>query len=363
LASSFTSANRPRSVADNLEASQICQDRRKPCPRTLRAPYSRRFYQPQLQLRLRCRHRRHLVNLAPGRVNEPSASVNATGNARPVPNWKTVPIIRQDLSFYFATSGSGGWIPIDDSLAGQCPAWSPRFDRVAFSNNEYWFPPSGSYGRPAPTEGIYVADRLSGRARQLTHGLDDARRWSPDGNRILFTRFENRSHVRIEVLDLLSRRITTVTPPTEADGHPSWSPNGRTIAYTSVRPDGWTIVLQDLNTNRHRTVPNLPPGHCDFARWSPDGRKLLFQCLRTGTMEDFSLYTVRPDGTDLHRLRAAHVIGEPASWSPDGTHIAYVAYTAREAVAIFVCDASGHHVRQVHPAAGVLANSDYWPDW
>jgi Tol biopolymer transport system component len=82
---------------------------------------------------------------------------------------------------------------------------------------------------------------------------------------------------------------------------PSWSPDGRSIAYQT-----WTgkkgeadIVVLEVSSGRFRTVSRREGVYLDECpSWTPDG-KILFQSTRTGR---FEVYLMDADGTHVHRL-------------------------------------------------------------
>jgi len=131
---------------------------------------------------------------------------------------------------------------------------------------------------------IAVQDVANGRVTELDstrasgqEGYDEAPVWSPDSSRILFARDskgiaspEDRSAGKAIFLvnpDGSDLRQLTPTELSARDG--AWSPDGKTIAFTSAV--AWLGV--DQYTGK-----------------------------RENFMEDSDVYTIRPDGSDLRRL-------------------------------------------------------------
>jgi len=101
---------------------------------------------------------------------------------------------------------------------------------------------------------------------------------------------------------------------------PDLSPDGKWLAFASrgkqenifiIRTDG--TGLRQLTDNAYRE--RAP-------RWSPDGKRIAFQCNRTGK---FEIWTVNPDGSELHQLTyESRGSALACLWSEDGTRLAYV---------------------------------------
>jgi TolB protein len=114
---------------------------------------------------------------------------------------------------------------------GVWPRWSPDGRRIAF------FSRRDTGGRD---DEIYILDRRSGDVVRLTvrSGHDFCPSWSPTGDRLVV--------VSIELDGSRSLRILKDQGEEEARlGHgyyrvtePSWSPDGRFIAYAGVRSEG-----------------------------------------------------------------------------------------------------------------------------
>ena len=120
-----------------------------------------------------------------------------------------------------------------------------------------------------------------------------------------------RSNYEIFVADLASGEVTQLTHSPGRDGWPVWSPDGSTIAFTTVRddcsfaPDGaecWIhdaqdehsdVWLMDVDGSNQR---RLTGEYGQFVAWSPDSAHLL--------ISGYALYAVRADGSGRLELRA-----------------------------------------------------------
>ena len=128
-----------------------------------------------------------------------------------------------------------------------------------------------------------------------------------------------------------------VTENAVADYFPEWSPDGIRLAYGVLVPRG---ARYDSYTGRPTNFIRTP-GRYDLWRvgeasdrtwvvfappiWSPDGERIAFVAVEeSGRKFHKAIFTVRPDGTDLHRVFRTDSI---PSWSPDGQRLAFVVRT------------------------------------
>ena len=96
----------------------------------------------------------------------------------------------------------------------------------------------------------------------------------------------------------------------------SFSPDDQMVVY-SDRPDD---SLWRSRMNGEARIPlTIAPLHGRYARWSPDGKSILF----TGARQDQSrnIYVISPDGGSLHPVLPGGWEGSEADWSPDGYRI------------------------------------------
>jgi Tol biopolymer transport system component len=73
--------------------------------------------------------------------------------------------------------------------------------------------------------------------------------------------------------------------------------------------------------------------------WSPDGKTIAF----SENWPSGTLWTVRPNGTDLHRLKGAGKDVWAPTWSPDSRRIAYLSGFSNTRVRVVNADGSDAH--------------------
>jgi pimeloyl-ACP methyl ester carboxylesterase len=97
------------------------------------------------------------------------------------------------------------------------------------------------------------------------------------------------------------------------------------------------------------------PGDDYWATWSPDGTQIAFASERDG---NFEIYVMNADGSNQQRLTMERGDDLEPAWSPDGTKIAYMYYSAGRAK-IYIMDVDGGSRQQLTESEG----DNYLPTW
>lgn len=146
--------------------------------------------------------------------------------------------------------------------------------------------------------------------------------WSRDGQWVAFSvgaffldRGKQPAHLMMVRNDGSSAR--TLTTGEGNSGFPSFSPDGKQLVYRFWTNKAGGLRLLNVADGTTRT---LTTGFDNFPMWSPTGDRILFSRLID---DDFELFTMRPDGTDVKRLTTSTGNDAHASWSPDGKYIVW----------------------------------------
>ena len=125
------------------------------------------------------------------------------------------------------------------------------------------------------------------------------------------------THEDIYVVNADGGGLFRLTDDPAADFDPSWSPDGRRIAYRHEDERSGQIYVMNAdgsgqqNLTRRRGLDYSPA-------WSPDGRRIAFGSVRNGRA---AIWVMRTDGSGRKQLSS--VYGEYPAWSPDGKKIAF----------------------------------------
>ncbi|MBD9469912.1 Tol-Pal system beta propeller repeat protein TolB [Pseudoxanthomonas sp. PXM01] len=98
---------------------------------------------------------------------------------------------------------------------------------------------------------------------------------------------------------------------------PSWSPDGRKLAYVSFEGGNSAIFIQDISTGAREKVASFR-GINGAPSFSPDGRQLALTLSRSGNPE---IYVMDLGSRSLRQLTTTSAIDTEPVWSPDGSSI------------------------------------------
>lgn len=98
---------------------------------------------------------------------------------------------------------------------------------------------------------------------------------------------------------------------------PTWSPDGKSLAYVSFEKRKPIIYVHSLASGRRHVVANFK-GSNSAPAWSPDGKTLVVVLTKEGGSQ---LFTVNADGSGVRRLARSPSIDTEPRYSPDGAWI------------------------------------------
>jgi Tol biopolymer transport system component len=173
---------------------------------------------------------------------------------------------------------------------------------------------------------IYVVPSDGGEAKQITTGAADEfmPHWSPDASEIAYHAFTREAARRLQVVSATGGAVAGVTGTPRNQRRPSWSPDGSALVFdVGETGSGGDLYLIERTTAGAWGTPRRLTTDGVTARWSPDGRHILY--LR----RDGIWVTTRDGGAGRRVLRIDATV-QPrlgnAEWSADGATILFKRY-------------------------------------
>jgi dipeptidyl aminopeptidase/acylaminoacyl peptidase len=227
---------------------------------------------------------------------------------------------KNEQRLWMVSTRGGDAIPLTaEGVSSTHPRWSPDGKYVAFLS-----------ARNAGKNQVWLLDRRGGEAQKLTEvaqGVNDFE-WSPDSTRLVLIlqdpkpedveaakdkdkdkpaakpktpppfvidRLQFKQDIvgyldhrrdHLHVFDVASKKITQITSGDFDDTEPAWSPDGKSLAFTSNRStpdpdrnyntDIWVVAADSTDKGAHLTQVTTNPGPDRAPAWSPDGKWIAF---------------------------------------------------------------------------------------
>ena len=231
-----------------------------------------------------------------------------------------------------------------DELDEYMPAFSPDGTSIAFvterTRGGMMLPPVQASGSDPKSATIYLMD-IDGRNQRPLIDIEGAQRapvFSPDGQKIAFeskaptqetvseprrgevtSPLQNNDTLEIYVIHTDGTNKKQLTHNDVDDGHPTWAPNGKQIAFTGMVDDIYQIFSVNAGggTVKQLTFEGASHYHPTF---SPDGKRIIYV---SNAHNHYTLWMMNADGTIKTQLTnhiGAHF--EP-SLSQDGKRLVF----------------------------------------
>ena len=208
---------------------------------------------------------------------------------------------------------------VADQIYARLTGEAPYFDsRVVFV--------SEAGPKDARLKRLAIMDYDGANVQYLTDdsSLVLAPRFSPSGDRLLYTSYES------GVPEVYAMDVASVTRQPLGDGSgtmsfaPRFAPDGRNVAYSLSRGGNTDIFVQDLQTGEQRQLTQAPSIET-APSFSPDGSQIVFESDRSGTPQ---LYVMPAQGGEPRRISYGQGRYGTPVWSPRGDLIAFTKQNA-----------------------------------
>ncbi len=203
---------------------------------------------------------------------------------------------------------------VADAVYGRITGEGPYFDtRIVFV--------AESGPKDARLKRLAVMDYDGANVQYLTDSstIVLAPRFSPDGNKVLYTTFET-GFPRIKLIDVVSlqEQILPEQPGTMTFA-PRFSPDGGTIVYSLEQggnTDIWTMNVASGQMTQLSNAPSIETA----PSYSPDGSQIVFESDRSGSQQ---LYIMSAAGGEPTRISFGEGRYGTPVWSPRGDYVAF----------------------------------------
>jgi len=154
--------------------------------------------------------------------------------------------------------------------------------------------------------------------------------WSPDGQRVIFAKSNDRSAVYLASADGSDE---TALPFVATE----WSPDSKQIIYQKVIGSNSEVFVYSLETRESKNISNNPAFDADPS-FSPDGKQITFVSDRDGNIE---IYVMNADGSNVRRLTNHPAVDSHPAFSPDGTQILFSSDRGKEHSDVYIMNSDG----------------------
>jgi TolB protein len=162
-----------------------------------------------------------------------------------------------------------------------------------------------------------------------------------DNERVIDT-VETRTGKEVYVGDYDGANQVRVTANRRLNINPSWSPDGRTVAYSSYARIHPQIILSNIYQGTREVLTDDKTSSY-MPVYSPDGARIAFMSQRDGNSE---IYVMNRNGSGVRRLTNNPAADVTPTWSPTGTQIAFTSDRSGSPQ-IWIMDGDGLNVRRL----------------
>lgn len=221
--------------------------------------------------------------------------------------------------FTMNADGSAQVRVTSDDRIESSPSWSPDGHSLAFFSAD----PAGQLSELVILDlraGSRVAIRGNGRSKGPT-----AATWSADGQRLAFNGDNDKASPQVWVVerDGSNAREIGLAFNSRRKGYASISPDGRSVAYVADSRPGIDLIITDLETGQSRNLTASGRAvNYEAPTWSPDGKRLAFASSRDDPqLLRMDIFVMEADGSGMRNLSAHPHEDYHPRWTSDGRSV------------------------------------------
>ncbi|WP_154664538.1 Tol-Pal system beta propeller repeat protein TolB [Gemmobacter nectariphilus] len=228
------------------------------------------------------------------------------------------------------------------------PRFSPAGDRILYTSYESGFPQ------------IVLMDVASGARRglgQLPGEMTFAPRFAPDGRTVVFSASQG-GNTDLYRLDTATGQTSRLTSAPSIETAPSFSPDGSQITFESDRTGASQIYIMSAAGGEPQRI-SQGRGRYGTPVWSPRGDLIAFTKQLDGR---FHIGVMRTDGSE-ERLLTASFLDEGPTWAPNGRVIMFTRESAGPAgtPGMFTVDITGRNPPRMVQVQGGASDPAWSP--
>lgn len=165
-----------------------------------------------------------------------------------------------------------------------------------------------------------------------SNSFDTEPAWSPNGRQIVFTEYNSNSPARLWLVnaDGTNRHLLLVEDPAYGDAQANWSPDGSRLIFRrcnfskydacaiySVKATGTGLTaITKFTANTTGGAADVKP------EYSPDGKTISFSSFNRGGVQN-GVYLMSAHGTGIHLITPTALGATDADWAPDGSKLTF----------------------------------------
>jgi len=174
---------------------------------------------------------------------------------------------------------------------------------------------------------------------------------------ITSTREGKVSSHKLQVSDADGENPQTVAASKEPLMSPSWSPDGKKMAYVSFERKSAAVYVQTLATGERQRIAEFP-GINGAPSWSPDGSKLALTLSKDGSPD---IYVLNLVSRSLVKLTRSYAIDTEPTWSPDGSNIVFTSDRGGKPQ-LYIVSSQGGQEKRLTFSGDYNARASFSPD-